>query len=78
MRLGRPVKPMLAQASTAESIFDDLGAEEAVVGWKYDGARLQIHVGDETRLFSRSLEDLTESLPDSSRWSRKTPRTTLS
>ncbi len=64
MRLGRPVKPMLAQSSTTENLFADLGADEAVVGWKYDGARLQIHVGDETRLFSRSLEDLTDSLPD--------------
>jgi DNA ligase-1 len=62
MRLGRPVKPMLAQTGEAPDAFD--GADEAVVEWKYDGARLQVHAGDETRLFSRSLEDLTDSLPD--------------
>jgi len=65
MSVGRPVKPMLAQATTVEDAFDDLSADEAVVQTKYDGARVQIHRGDgETRLFSRSLEDLTDSLPD--------------
>ncbi|MFP4187794.1 MAG: ATP-dependent DNA ligase [Halobacteriales archaeon] len=62
MRLGRPVKPMLAQTGGAPDALEEF--DEAVVEWKYDGARLQVHVGDETRLFSRSLEDLTDSLPD--------------
>jgi DNA ligase-1 len=62
MSLGRPVKPMLAQTGDLVGFFET--HDEAVVEWKYDGARLQIHVGDETRLFSRSLEDLTDSLPD--------------
>lgn len=58
--------PMLAQATTVEDAFEDLGADEAVVQTKYDGARVQIHHAEdgETRLFSRSLEDLTDSLPD--------------
>jgi DNA ligase-1 len=64
MVVGRPVKPMLAQTTTVENVFSDLGADVAVAQTKYDGARLQAHVGEETRLFSRSLEDLTESLPD--------------
>lgn len=65
MVVGRPVKPMLAQTTSVEVVFNDLGADEAVVQTKYDGARVQIHRGDEeTRLFSRSLEDLTDSLPD--------------
>ena len=64
MVVGRPVKPMLAQTTTVENLFSDLDAEEAVVQTKYDGARLQAHIGEETRLFSRSLEDLTNSLPD--------------
>jgi DNA ligase-1 len=62
MRLGRPVKPMLAQTGDVGGFFET--HEEAAVEWKYDGARLQVHVGDETRLFSRSLEDITDSLPD--------------
>jgi DNA ligase-1 len=64
MVVGRPVKPMSAQTTTVENVFADLDADEAVVQTKYDGARVQIHFGDETRLFSRSLEDLTDSLPD--------------
>ena len=64
MAVGRPVKPMLAQTTTVENLFSDLDAEGAVVQTKYDGARLQAHIGEETRLFSRSLEDLTNSLPD--------------
>ncbi len=66
MVVGRPVMPMLAQATTVEDAFEDLGADEAVVQTKYDGARVQIHHAEdgETRLFSRSLEDLTDSLPD--------------
>ena len=64
MVVGRPVKPMLAQTTTVENVFADLDANEAVVQTKYDGARVQIHFDDETRLFSRSLEDLTDALPD--------------
>ncbi|MDZ7687280.1 MAG: ATP-dependent DNA ligase [Halobacteriales archaeon] len=64
MVVGRPVKPMLAQTTTVENVFTDLDADEAFVQTKYDGARLQAHLGDGTRLFSRSLEDLTDSLPD--------------
>jgi DNA ligase-1 len=64
MEVGRPVKPMLAQTTTLENAFSDLGTEEAIVQTKYDGARVQVHVGEETRLFSRRLEDLTDSLPD--------------
>jgi DNA ligase-1 len=64
MVVGRPVKPMLAQTTTVENVFADLDANEAIVQTKYDGARVQLHFGDETRIFSRSLEDLTDSLPD--------------
>ncbi|XGI83907.1 ATP-dependent DNA ligase [Halorutilales archaeon Cl-col2-1] len=73
MEVGRPVKPMLAQAGSVEEIVDEAG--EVAVETKYDGARLQIHRemncggdgdgdGSEYRLFSRKLEDVTESLPD--------------
>jgi DNA ligase-1 len=35
------------------------------VEWKLDGARLQIHRdGDEVRVFTRNLNDLTERLPE--------------
>lgn len=64
MKIGVPLKPMLSQI--APSIDDVLGdVDEAAFEIKYDGARLQIHrKGDEIRLFSRRLEEVTKNLPD--------------
>jgi DNA ligase-1 len=63
LRVLRPVKPMLA--STADSVATavaDCGLSS--VEWKLDGARLQAHRdGDDVRLFTRSLRDVTEQLP---------------
>ena len=61
---GRPVKMMLAQvAESIENAIEEMG--EAAIEWKYDGARIQIHkMGDEVRLYSRKLENVTRSLPD--------------
>jgi DNA ligase 1 len=59
----RPVLPMLASTS------DDVAAAMSAVGaaaieWKLDGARVQAHRrGDEVRLFTRNLNDVTERLP---------------
>ena len=61
----RPVRPMLAQnvASIREAL-DEMGGK-AEFEFKYDGARLQIHKkGNEVRLYSRRLEDLTDALPE--------------
>jgi DNA ligase-1 len=61
--LFRPVLPMLA--STAESAADAVaGFERASVEWKLDGIRIQIHRrGDEVRLYTRNLNDITDALP---------------
>jgi DNA ligase-1 len=65
VRLFRPIKPMLAQ--TAESMaeaFEDFAGRVAL-DYKLDGARVQIHRrGDEVRIYSRNLADVTASLPD--------------
>jgi DNA ligase-1 len=61
----RPVRPMLAQnvANIREALDEMGGTAEFEV--KYDGARLQIHKkGNEVRLYSRRLEDLTDALPE--------------
>lgn len=59
----RPVKMMLAQAGTIASQLEDHG--EVAVEYKYDGSRFQFHkVGGVCRIYSRRLEDVTESLPD--------------
>lgn len=64
IRVNRPVKMMLAQVTNSiETAFAEL--DEAAVEWKFDGARLQIHKnGDEIELFTRRLENVTNSLPD--------------
>ena len=62
LSVGRPVQSMLAQAGTAE---DGLEAwEEVGVQSKYDGARIQAHIGDDIQLFSRNMEDVTDPLPE--------------
>jgi DNA ligase-1 len=59
----RPVFPMLA--STAESVADAVTSfERASVEWKLDGIRIQIHCrGDEVRIYTRNLNDITHALP---------------
>jgi DNA ligase-1 len=60
-----PLKPMLAEiAETPEGILKEHGGK-TVFEYKFDGARVQIHrLGDEVRIFSRRLTDVTESIPD--------------
>jgi DNA ligase-1 len=64
VQLFRPVQPMLAQ--TAEDIGDALEQlQQAALEWKLDGARVQAHrSGDEVRVFSRSLNDVTAAVPE--------------
>jgi DNA ligase-1 len=61
--LFRPVLPMLA--STAETVADAVASfERASVEWKLDGIRIQIHRGgDEVRIYTRNLNDITYALP---------------
>jgi DNA ligase-1 len=65
LHLFRPIKPMLAQmAYDVEDVFSALKVPFALE-YKIDGARVQIHKkGKECRLFSRSLVDVSASLPD--------------
>jgi len=65
LHLFRPIKPMLAQmAYDMEDVFNTMKVPFALE-YKIDGARIQIHKkGKDCRLFSRSLTDVTESLPD--------------
>ena len=64
-RMFRPVNLMLAQM--ADSIAEALREHgcKSSFEYKYDGARVQIHKsGDEVRIFSRRLTEVTESLPE--------------
>lgn len=64
-RLFKPVKPMLAQmAADVREALEELGGE-AAFEFKLDGARIQIHKsGEDVRVFSRRLTDVTDSLPE--------------
>ncbi len=60
----RPVLPMLA-ASVADVHEAIAQTGEASVEWKLDGARIQVHRrGDDVRVFTRNLNDVTERLPE--------------
>jgi DNA ligase-1 len=65
VRVFRPLKPMLAQ--TAENLAEAFERYQGrvVLEYKLDGARVQIHKrGDEVKIYSRQLSDVTASLPD--------------
>lgn len=64
LTVGRPVLPMLAHSapSVAEAL-DKLGA--CVVEEKLDGIRVQVHRdGDDVRVHTRTLDDITDRLPE--------------
>lgn len=65
LQVGRPIKPMLAaSAKSVAEAMAQLGGEAAVEA-KLDGIRIQVHRdGDDIRVFSRSLDDVTDRLPD--------------
>ncbi|WP_374974905.1 ATP-dependent DNA ligase [Microbacterium trichothecenolyticum] len=65
LEVGRGVLPMLAATagSTAEAL-ETLGVA-ASVEFKLDGARIQVHRdGDDVRVFTRSLADITHRVPE--------------
>lgn len=64
IELNRPVLPMLAQP--AEDVSDALSRlGTAALEWKLDGARVQVHkADDEVRVFTRSLNEVTGSVPE--------------
>ena len=61
----RPVRPMLASpGDSLEATLADLGTE-IVVEHKLDGARIQVHRrGDEVRVWSRTLHEITDAVPE--------------
>lgn len=64
VQLLRPIQPMLAEtASNVDEALEALGT--AALEYKLDGARIQVHkAGDEVRLFSRHLRDVTAAAPE--------------
>jgi DNA ligase-1 len=64
IQLFRPIKPMLAKtAQDVDEALAELGP--AAFEYKFDGMRVQAHKrGSEVRLYSRLLNDITETMPD--------------
>ena len=62
IELFRPIKPMLAKtAPNVEAALAELGP--ASFEYKLDGIRIQVHKrGDEVRIYSRTLNDITAEL----------------
>jgi ATP-dependent DNA ligase I len=63
LELFRPILPMLA--STATSVPEAVASfHKSSVEWKVDGIRIQIHRrGDEVRIYTRNLNEITDALP---------------
>jgi DNA ligase-1 len=64
LRLFRPVQPMLADS--APTVTEALGMlGDAVLEWKLDGARVQVHrLDDRVAVYTRSLNDVTAAVPE--------------
>ncbi|WP_329260519.1 ATP-dependent DNA ligase [Streptomyces pseudovenezuelae] len=64
LTVGRPVLPMLAHsASSVAEAVEKLGG--CAVEEKLDGIRVQVHRdGDVVRLYTRTLDDITDRLPE--------------
>ncbi|MGY1856954.1 ATP-dependent DNA ligase [Modestobacter sp. SYSU DS0290] len=65
LRVGRPVRPMLASpGSSLEAALADLGSE-VTVEYKLDGARIQVHRdGEQVRVWTRTLREVTDGVPE--------------
>ena len=64
LRIGTPLRPMLAQTATSlEEALERTGP--AAVEWKLDGVRIQVHRRDgDVAVFTRTLEPITERVPE--------------
>jgi DNA ligase-1 len=64
LEVGRPLSPMLA--APGADLADALAATpRPSVEWKLDGIRVQVHRdGEQVRVFTRSLDDITDRVPE--------------
>ena len=63
--VGRPIRSQLCERIDDIAKLTDKYGGSAHMQYKYDGFRAQIHKdGDNVRIFSRNLEETTDSLPD--------------
>jgi len=61
----RPLSFMLAEPIATAAEIEEHYGKRVYAERKYDGVRAQVHkLGDEVRMFSRRLEDITDSFPE--------------
>ena len=77
LQVGRPVRPMLASpGSSLDAALADLGTN-VTVEFKLDGARIQVHRdGDVVRVWTRTLREVTDGVPELADRVRALPCTT--
>ncbi|MHB1137413.1 MAG: ATP-dependent DNA ligase [Microthrixaceae bacterium] len=63
LEVGRPLQPMLAStAASVAAAVEEVGTSS--VEWKLDGIRIQVHRrGEEVRVWTRNLNEITDRLP---------------
>jgi DNA ligase-1 len=73
-----PIAPMLAQtAANVDEALRTLPGEVAFE-WKMDGARIQVHKrGDDVRIYTRGLNDVTAAIPEIADQARTLPAAEL-
>ncbi len=67
LEVGQPIRPMLASsAADVAAALGKIGADTvAALDVKVDGIRIQVHrMGDQVRIFTRSLDEITGRLPE--------------
>jgi DNA ligase-1 len=74
VKLLEPVRPMLAELGESPAgVLAEHGGETAVE-FKLDGVRIQLHrSGEEVKIFSRRLTEMTRSIPEIVEWARTVP-----
>jgi DNA ligase 1 len=67
LEVGRPILPMLAQSApdVVQALAQTSPTGPVALEWKLDGIRVQVHrSGDEVRVFTRTLDDITARVPE--------------
>jgi DNA ligase-1 len=65
LQVGVGIQPMLAAIAPGPDAALERTGVPALVDYKLDGVRVQVHrSGDEIRIFTRSLDDITARLPE--------------
>ena len=78
LRVGVGIQPMLAASAPSPDAALEKTGLPAVVDYKLDGVRLQVHrSGEEVRIFTRSLDDITARLPEVAAVARSLPHDQL-